>query len=185
MSEVSVLTDLLRRAGAVVECDVTGGSMAAAIPDGSTVRIRWKDADAASPGSVVALLSGSASLTVHRLVYRARSRRASGWVLTRGDANVFCDPPVGPSGLVGVVDGVRVATESTWRTPPAFAARGGLRGAVCDAAAGAMRLALEIHPRAAGVCAKLFVVVMTPVVWFRPYARDRNRAASRVVPRAT
>ncbi len=175
-SLVGWVSQRLRGSGGLVECEVRGASMGSGLPDGSTVRVRCDGAHDAPLGTLVALDLGGA-LTIHRLVHRGRSRRALGWVVTEGDANLTCDAPVPAEALVGRVDAVR-GTTGEW-TPvdlavPLRRSRRWVTRLVRRVVCGAT----EIHPRAAQMIKGMVVGAMTPLVWLRPYPADAPRRAS-------
>jgi hypothetical protein len=103
---------LLAARGAV-ESELRGSSMGEAIPDGVRVRIsrsagecRWQ------PGDVLAFLGGS-RIMVHRVAYVAGEGAALGYLITHGDGNWICDPPIESSAVAGTVrDYLR---EGEWR----------------------------------------------------------------------
>lgn len=102
------------------ESELRGPSMGAAIPHGSRIRISPPPAGGAPiAGSVVAFLAGS-RVMVHRIVYRGRGPAARGWLVTHGDANWMCDPPVEVGAVAGVVSEYREGHQ--WRPvgPPAL-----------------------------------------------------------------
>jgi hypothetical protein len=176
-AQLSGLTALLRRSGATVECKVEGGSMGNVVPDGATVRIRCDGLASATEGTVVAIVIAG-ELSVHRLVHRGRSKRARGWLVTHGDANLTCDAPLKETDVVGRVEAVRLSEAGDW-LPIGEAARhawgrealtGGVNRVVCAL--------LELDPRAAQWAKGLVVLVMAPGVWLRPYGPGQVRTAS-------
>lgn len=180
-AEVAGLLKLLRRSGTEVECRVTGTSMGGAVPDGSAVRLIMDGAAKAAAGDAVAVLLGGESFSIHRLVARGRSPRARGFVITHGDGNVFCDAPQRAEDLVGLVVSVRPADGAPWQ-PVASAPRQGLaRTAITRGFEQAMALALEISPSLAIALKNLLVLLMTPLVWLRPYQSGQERSTSRLV----
>lgn len=129
-----------------VESVVRGASMGAALPDGCRIRIAWPGADAQwVPGQVVAFLGGS-RVMVHRIAHAARGAAARGYLVTYGDGNWFCDPPVESAALAGRVEEHEVAGE--WR-PVAPADLGFARRATLRASAWMLRALVERSPRAA------------------------------------
>lgn len=93
----------LRRSSHEVETCVRGGSMGSALPEGSQVRIRF--AGEFSIGQVVAYVAED-RIVAHRLV-RTVSSHGDLYLITRGDASVFCDSPIRVSAVMGVVAGFR------------------------------------------------------------------------------
>jgi len=177
--EVVQLLRLLRRSAAEVECVVAGDSMASAIPDGATVRLQLDGATGAAPGTAVGLLLGGDSFSIHRLIWRGRSRRAQGFVVTHGDGNVFCDAPQRESALLGTVAAVRVGDGSWSPVPPARRQRL-FRRLVTGSFERLMCGAIELSPRLGLVLKDALVLVVTPFVWLRPYEAGRHRATSRL-----
>lgn len=171
---------MLRRSTSEIECVVSGGSMGAAIPDGSRVRIRLDGAAGAPPMTAVALLLAGDTFSIHRLVARGRSARARDFVVTHGDGNVFCDAPQRAADLLGIVIAVRGAAEPEWRPVPPPQPGGRLSSAITVAFERLMRGALELSP-ALGIAIKnLLVLVVTPFVWMRPYPAGHGRSTSRL-----
>lgn len=179
-AELAGLSELLKRSGGVVECAVTGMSMGAVVPDGASARIRCDGAAhaiaAPRTGDVVALLLGG-EFTLHRLVHRGRSRRARGWVITEGDANLTCDAPVREQQLLGVVEGIRIASDE-WSPPIPSTPHPRLRRAASAFVRGSVCAGLEVHPRVARAIKGLVVLLMAPLVWLRPYPTGAVRRAS-------
>lgn len=112
-------TDALARLRAVTSktpatifSDLRGSSMGAAIPDGVRIRIRTGRDDLWHVGTVIAFLAGS-RLMAHRIVYEGRRGLARQFVLTQGDGNWLCDPPVNRSTIVGEVEAFLAGDE--WR----------------------------------------------------------------------
>ncbi len=93
----------LRRSSLEVETCVHGGSMGSALPEGSQIRISF--ADKFSVGQVLAYVAED-RIVAHRLV-RLVSSHGVLYLITRGDASVFCDSPTRVSAAMGVVAGVR------------------------------------------------------------------------------
>jgi hypothetical protein len=100
----------------VIDSQVRGASMGAAIPNGARIRIRAGAVDSLRTGSVIAFLAGR-RVMVHRIVYEGRRGSARNFLLTQGDGNWLCDPPVARSMVVGEVEAV--ATAGEWQTIPA------------------------------------------------------------------
>ena len=179
-ADVTGLLRLLRQSSAEVECGIAGSSMGSAIPDGATVRIRCDGGTAARHGDVVALLLGGKTLSVHRVVHRAASRRAQGYIVTHGDGNVFCDAPQRTTDLVGVVTAAR-SGDGAWRSVPGPAPRGIARRLLTESFAWLLCGALEASPRLAFAVKNALVLAITPLVWLRPYDAGRRRSISRLV----
>lgn len=90
---------LLKNSGHEIESEIHGESMHPTLTEGSRIRIRCGRAHY-QPGDIVAILGEP--LIAHRVVGLGlcRSRR---FVITRGDASWFCDPPVREEQILGVV----------------------------------------------------------------------------------
>jgi hypothetical protein len=103
----------------VVECALRGGSMAAAIPAGSRIRICCEPGPFRI-GDVVAFLS-EGSMVVHRVVHRSRSVPA--WLVMRGDAMILWDPPIIEAAALGRV--IAFDAGSGWKEvgPPSWRPR--------------------------------------------------------------
>ena len=134
--DVATLTPLIRQNGFVFESRIAGNSMIPTLPPGTKIRI---DGGSQAPeiGQVVAFRWG-AGLTAHRVVVRNK-----GFIVTRGDGQKLCDPPVPLGDIVGVVNAWW--NDNRWcdlpaRPAPAAGDRAGLVLA---------RALLAIHPAAA------------------------------------
>jgi hypothetical protein len=92
----------LRESNATIECRLGGGSMGAAIPRGSTLRIRLSLETSYRIGEIVAFADES-GLCVHRVVYIGSGKRADGYLITQGDACYYPDPPVHSTRVLGRV----------------------------------------------------------------------------------
>ena len=97
---------------ATIFSDLRGSSMGAAIPDGARIRIRTGQDDLWHAGMVIAFLAGR-RIMAHRIVYEGERGLARDFVLTQGDGNWLCDPPVNRSTVVGEVEAFFVDGE--WR----------------------------------------------------------------------
>lgn len=104
-ARIEALACGLRAPGRVIESTVQGHSMGGTLRPGSRIRIEVVDRERYDIGTVIAYLSGH-RLVVHRVVHRGLSGVAAGFVLTRGDAPLVPDPPVGRSQILGPVTGV-------------------------------------------------------------------------------
>jgi hypothetical protein len=129
---------LAKRSGHPVESELRGGSMGRAIPSGSRIRIVHSEEVTWRKGQVVAFLAGS-RVMVHRVVHVGRRGAARRFLITLGDGNWICDPPVGLETIAGLVEEFRVgdhwqgvgpARISLVRRSVAFASLVLLRGAL-------------------------------------------------------
>jgi hypothetical protein len=127
---------------AMIFSDLRGSSMGAAVPDGARIRIRTGLDDSWHLGTVIAFLAGS-RLMAHRIVYEGRRGFARHFVLTQGDRNWLCDPPVNRSTVVGEVEAF--LADGEWRAVAA-ARVGFYRRLVARLSQTLMSLALEWNP---------------------------------------
>jgi hypothetical protein len=142
MDDLARLRAVTGRTHVMIESQVQGASMGAAIPDGAHIRIRAGQAEGLCAGKVIAFLTKS-RVMVHRVVYEGRRGAACHFVLTQGDGNWLCDPPVERSCIVGEVQSL--ATEGEWR--PIGAPRIHIfRRLVARVSQASMRLALDYNP---------------------------------------
>jgi hypothetical protein len=149
----------------VIESQVQGASMGTAIPDGAHIRIRAGEAEELHTGKVIAFLTKS-RVMVHRVVYEGRRGAARHFVITQGDGNWLCDPPVERSCIVGEVQSL--AFEGEWR--PIGAARMPVfRRLVARTSQALMRLALDCNPAfAVWISRPISRLRMAPrLVWLR------------------
>lgn len=159
---------LLRKVGSVVEVRVDGPSMFPALPPGSNVRIRCGGLDEIGPGDAVAFLAGGRRLTIHRLV---EAPTGTPFVITRGDANIFCDPPIPTGDVVGRVVGRSQPTgegceagsvEESWEPVPAPRRRSGFSGMLAGANARLTSGALRLHVRLAQAVSLASLALILP-----------------------
>src|SRR5438552_14923505 len=97
-SSVAV-SSLLKSAGREIESEIQGCSMYPTLIEGSRIRIRCGESRFQA-GDVVAILGQP--LVAHRVVGHGLSG-ARRFLITRGDASWFCDPPVREDQILGVV----------------------------------------------------------------------------------
>ena len=95
----------LRGPDRTLESTVFGASMGWTIPEGSRIRIDLEAQRRYRPGEVIAYVA-SQNVIVHRVVHSPR-RRPGDYVLTRGDAEMLPDPPVGSDRVLGAVTAVQ------------------------------------------------------------------------------
>jgi hypothetical protein len=146
LRDVRILRALGERGRPAVESELRGASMGAAIPAGSRILIQPVGASPSLlPGRVVAFLAGS-RVMVHRVVHVGASPAARGFVITQGDGNWLCDPPVALDHVAGAVD--RYFAEGEWREVPAARPEFARRLVSAPALALMVRV-LEWNPRAA------------------------------------
>lgn len=151
--------------------------MESAIPAGSQIRIRC-DREEAEPGQVVAFVTSLETLTIHRVWYRGRSARARAYIVTQGDANPFCDPPVLLGNVLGIATEWKSVDDERWRTiESADASRAG-RGVLAAVVRRILCTALEAHPALATLVIRVIAAVRAPLVWLHPYPADAVRLTS-------
>lgn len=136
-----------QRAGGLIESTVTGRSMGTTLPDGARIRIEARPGLAPAENTVVALLGGATGVVTHRVVAVHRD-----WLVTRGDALLFCDPPTPLARLLGEVREARTAGE--WRPLAPPPPRGSIGRVVAALHRALVRGALALHPPLAGVVAR-------------------------------
>ena len=134
--------------------------MGSAIPVGSRVRIRHCGEQVGMAGQVVAFLQG-ARIVIHRVIYTGTRETARGYVITRGDADWLCDPPVNVSQIAGCADEYHAA--AGWRAigPPAQVRP--LRRIASSVAGRAVCLALEVSPALAVFLGRSMISLRTRV----------------------
>ncbi len=98
--KAELVLEAIRRSGRA-EIRVTGMSMLPAVRAGDLVTVRKDSPDCAHPGDIV-LFYRDEQFYLHRVV-----ERCAGMLITRGDANRDCDPPVTAAEFVGRVVCVR------------------------------------------------------------------------------
>lgn len=147
--EVELLRALSARGGAAVESELRGGSMGAALPEGTRIRIGPTGAGF-SPGQVVAFLANS-RVMVHRVVYVGQGL-ARGYLVTQGDGNWLCDPPIERDAVAGCV--AEFLAEEGWR-PVGPASVPAPRRLVAAASLAFTRGLLALHPPAALAAARV------------------------------
>jgi hypothetical protein len=126
-----------------VESEVQGTSMGAALPHGTRIRISpLAEGTRPLPGQVIAFAAGG-RIMVHRVASLGRWRAARGHLITQGDGNWLCDPPIALEAIAGHVHEAEL--DGAWKPVPVSAAPAGRRllGALSLAAVG---VALEASP---------------------------------------
>jgi hypothetical protein len=133
---------LAKRSGQPVESELRGASMGLAIPNGSRIRIVHSEGVTWHNGQVVAFLAGS-RVMVHRVMHVGRRGAARRFLITLGDGNWICDPPVALETIAGLVEEFQV--DDHWqRVGPARVSL--IRRSVAFASLGLLRTALEWRP---------------------------------------
>ena len=141
-ADVELFRVLARRSGKPVESELRGASMGLAIPSRSLIRIVSSEGVAWRPGQVVAFLAGS-RVMVHRVRYVGMRGRARMFLITQGDGNWMCDPPVGLETIAGLVE--EFCVDGKWQAVgPARTSL--VRRAVSFPSFALLRLALEWNP---------------------------------------
>ena len=113
--DLQKIVSLLKLSRQLVECELRGMSMGKTLPAGSRVRISSNRGEDYAAGEIVTFVANR-NLTAHRVVYRGRGSR-KGYLITRGDANLLCDPPVQIEQVLGVVSEFQV--DGDWKVPVA------------------------------------------------------------------
>jgi hypothetical protein len=142
IEDLARLRALTQKGDAVIHSELRGSSMGAALPDGARIRIRTGGEDSWRCGEVIAFLAGS-RIMAHRIVYEGRRGLARRFVITQGDGNWFCDPPVNRATVVGRVE--EYSTGTDWR-PIAEAKIAFHRRLVGRTSLALARAALELSP---------------------------------------
>ena len=141
-SDVDLFRVLVKRSGEPVESELRGTSMGLAIPAGSRIRIVHTEGDDYRPGQVVAFL-GHRRVMVHRVMHVGRRGGARMFLITQGDGNWMCDPPVALDTIAGRIEELRV--NGQWQAVgPSHASF--LRRAVSFPSRALLRAALELSP---------------------------------------
>lgn len=168
------LVRMLLQTGKHVESVVSTGSMGRALPIGSRIRIRRCSERSPSHGQIVAFLAGD-RIVVHRVVYAGRRGAAREFLITRGDADWLCDPPVHIELVAGCVD--EMSIDEQWRRiEPAQTPHH--RPVLSSLARALLAVALEISPRSAatlGRCMFLLRVRMRRLLSRVPSQRSNVR----------
>jgi hypothetical protein len=130
--------------------------MEPAIPNGARIRIRSAPQDSWRIGQVIVFLAGS-RIAAHRIVHAGQGDVARHFVLTHGDNNWLCDPPVNRSTIVGGVE--EFSTGGEWQAVgvpkmPFY------RRIVARASLALMRRSLEWSPAFA-------IRLSRPMTWLR------------------
>lgn len=145
-TEIRAAARLLRHTHKEIESTVSGVSMGATIPDGSTIRISCDHPEEMSVGQVIAFLD-SGGLVAHRIIARGCGRRGRRFLVTRGDGTSLCDAPVQNADVVGTV--TEYKNSNGWCQIPAPQRFLGVRGAVASGLVNAVRFALAVDVRLA------------------------------------
>lgn len=138
-----------KSSGLQLESKIRGWSMAGSLPAGCRIRIRCEHLSGMPAGCVVAFMSGN-TLIAHRIAHLGRERAMGAWAITRGDATLLPDAPIGDADVVGRV--VAVATEGQWRDVSAAPRRA--RPLLSALVLRVCTLALAVHPVLASALAK-------------------------------
>lgn len=109
----TAVVSLLKQSGSDIESQISGTSMAPALPPGARIRIRCGHHP--SPGDTVVYLTGQ-PIIAHRMLSRVR-RGGRAFLMLRGDANWFCDAPIDQTRVLGIVSGFDDG--AGWRPVPA------------------------------------------------------------------
>jgi len=140
--DLARLGALARRTGNFIHSELRGSSMGTAIPHGALIRIRPAAVESWRTGDIIAFVAGHRFMA-HRIVYEGRRGAARGFVLTQGDGNWLCDPPVNRCTIVGGVDMYQFGPD--WR-PVGRPEIPFPRWLVSGASQAVMRVAVECSP---------------------------------------
>ena len=152
-ARIIAVAQSLRGPDRSIESTVTGMSMGAGLPPGSTIRIDLVERDRYEIGEIVAYVHGK-KVVVHRVVHRGTVGRAVGLLLTRGDAPLVPDPPVPHGNVLGPVSAVW--NDGNWVRPAIPRMRALPARAVMALMLGASIAMLYMSPRATAALLKLF-----------------------------
>jgi hypothetical protein len=108
---------------------------------------------------VVAFVAGP-RIMVHRVVYRGRSHAARGFLITHGDGNYLCDPPIRDDAIAGIVE--RHCAQRGWVTVEAARLTAAQR-VVSAPSFWLLRSVLEVSPAAARSLARAMSYVRMSV----------------------
>ena len=185
-ADVELFRVLARRSGQPVESELRGTSMGLAIPSGSLIRIVSSEGVAWRAGQVVAFLAGS-RVMVHRVIHVGRRGRARMFLITQGDGNWICDPPVDLETIAGLVE--EFCVDGKWQAV-APARTSLIRRALSIPPLALLRVALEWNPSLAvwiargmtharmgarGIWMKLRQCLVTDVRHWRDFRIRRRR----------
>lgn len=154
--DIELFRAIAARGSGTVESALRGASMGEAIPDGATIRITHRDPSTQwRPGQVVAFLAGT-RIMAHRVVHVGRRGRAGAFLITEGDGNWMCDPPIAREAIAGEV--AQYLGADGWRDVPP-ARRSLLRRGFGSIPLALMRAALEAEPRVASGLGRAMSIV--------------------------
>jgi hypothetical protein len=140
--DIELFRVLAKRSGQPVESELRGASMGLAIPNGARIRIAHREGSPWREGQVVAFLAGS-RVMVHRVMHIGKRGPARGFLITQGDGNWLCDPPVGLETIAGRVEEFRAGGKWQAVGPARISL---LRRSVSFASLALLRTALEWNP---------------------------------------
>lgn len=143
--QLLTVADILKHSHAHVESEVQGGSMGATLPAGARIRVSCTDRPQYRTGDVLVYVMDG-RLIAHRMVGRGRRTRVLGFLITRGDAAVGCDPPVPVERTVGLVTEWRTREVAAWHGVGPAPQQSALGTVMRRANLAAISMLLEIHP---------------------------------------
>jgi hypothetical protein len=161
---------MLLESGKQIESVVSGDSMGRALPLGSRIRIRRCDQRLRSRGQVIAFLAGG-SIVVHRVVHAGVRGAAQQFLITQGDADWFCDPPVSIDLIAGCVD--EVSIDGHWRALES-ARISPARRALSAPARALLVLALEANPGWAKILGRWMFALRARMYRLRGHVRSAD-----------
>jgi hypothetical protein len=147
---------LSRKGGVTAHSTVQGSSMGTTLPAGSRIRIKSSHEDSWKNGEVIAFLAGS-RVMAHRIVAIGSGTASKDFLITLGDNNWLCDPPIHRSAVIGSVEtmtsdggwGAVSGADTPWH-----------KRAVAGVSLVLMRVLLEASPR-------LAIRVSKAISWLR------------------
>lgn len=146
-----------------VESELRGASMAPTLEGGTRIRIAPLPAgNVPRHGQLVAFLAGP-QVMVHRVSYVAHGARAGGYLITQGDGNWLCDPPIRVDAIAGVVEEAFI--DGAWR--PVVPAARAARAFVARMSLRLLAPTLEASPAAAARLARVmsYARMSTRLLW--------------------
>lgn len=130
-----------------VDMPITGGSMGAALPKGTIIRVSLVDGAVCNAGDVVVFRQNE-QIVAHRVIHRAPH-----YLITRGDSRIAPDPPVPFLRVLGRVNAVLSSDQLL--AVPGMRRRRWITRAANAVAGGISVVALRISPALAAVASRM------------------------------
>jgi len=170
--ELEKVVSLLKLTRQPIEVELQGMSMGAFMPKGSRIRLRTVRGHTPAVGDIVIFI-WSRNLTVHRVLYQGRLRSRH-YLITRGDANCLCDPPVHVDKVLGIVEAIQLA--GYWAAPRSSVQRSIPKRVLAFVVLLGMCITMEIH---VGLARRLAEELIGLKSWYsRIRASARDHAGS-------